>query len=452
MLVGFLEGNPDEPLILGRAPNAHNPPPYPLPANATKAVWRSRSTPEANGYNEISFEDRTGAERFYERAERDKATEVLRDESLRVGGKRSHGVSGDEDRAIGGTVREHIRGTLHATVDGERRDRTGADHSAIVDGNHQEHIGGRWAVEADGAIHLRSGKAIVLEAPDITLKSGGAFLRVAGGVTTTGGYSAITPGGPGDGAGSSPAAPELPGGCGGERVPTRARVRLPLLGFPGLPAMVPTLGLDPEKPIICDAMCFCKSARDLPDGTRATTGRNRQQCVADRLWAYDRALSNQSTIKAEVPYDMSQNPPVPIMSNNDPTRPTHRRPGGSKIPDVVLVKDPTKPPTQDNIRKIIEMKFDKDLPDPAQIKVFEKIGGPGVPVETWTTKTCGCGEEEPDRLPDPAPALDPAAGTAAALLLVLAVLVLLMDDPAGGVADDVAIPPLLAKLAKILAN
>ncbi|MFS8071234.1 MAG: type VI secretion system Vgr family protein, partial [Byssovorax sp.] len=74
VLVGFLEGNPDEPIVLGRAPNAHNPPPYPLPANATKAVWRSRSTPAASGYNEISFEDRAGAERFYERAERDKET------------------------------------------------------------------------------------------------------------------------------------------------------------------------------------------------------------------------------------------------------------------------------------------------------------------------------------------------------------------------------------------
>jgi uncharacterized protein involved in type VI secretion and phage assembly len=127
---------------------------YPLPANATKAVWRSRSTPAASGYNEISFEDRAGAERFYERAGRDKATEVLRDESLQVGGKRSHGVSGDEDRAIGGTVRERIRGDLHSTVKGERRDRIDAAHSLSIGGDKQEEIGGRWAVAADGAIHL----------------------------------------------------------------------------------------------------------------------------------------------------------------------------------------------------------------------------------------------------------------------------------------------------------
>lgn len=455
VLVGFLEGNPDEPIVMGRAPNAHNPPPYALPANATKAVWRSRSTPDAEGYNEISFEDRAGSERFYERAERDKATEVLRNESLSVGGKRSHGIGGDEDRTIGGTVRESIRGDRHETVKGERRDKIGAAHSAIVGGDRQEQIGGRWSVEADGAIHLFSDSAIVIEAPDITLKSGGAFLRVAGGVTTTGGYPAIAPGGPGAGAGSAPAAPELPGKGGGDLLvdaPPR-RVRLPLFGFPGASSPI---GLDPEKPVICDAMCSCKSARDLPNTgsgpvVRGKTGRNRQQCVADRLWAYDRALSNQSTIKAEVPYDMSQVPPAPVMSRNDPTRPTHSRPGGSRIPDVVLVNDPTKPPTQDNIRKIIEMKFDNDPLDPDQIKAFKRIAPPGVPVETWTTETCGCGKDEPEPKKVPVEAPDPRTEFLALLALLA---VLLADDliPGVGEGDDPAIPVLLARLSKLLSK
>jgi type VI secretion system secreted protein VgrG len=455
VLVGFLEGNPDEPIVMGRAPNAHNPPPYALPANATKAVWRSRSTPDAEGYNEISFEDRAGSERFYERAERDKATEVLRNESLSVGGKRSHGIGGDEDRTIGGTVRESIRGDRHETVKGERRDKIGAAHSAIVGGDRQEQIGGRWSVEADGAIHLFSDSAIVIEAPDITLKSGGAFLRVAGGVTTTGGYPAIAPGGPGAGAGSEPAAPELPGKGGGDLVvdaPPR-RVRLPLFGFPGTSSPI---GLDPEKPVICDAMCACKDARNLPDGSRGTAGPNRQQCVADRLWAYDRAMGNQSTIKAEVPYDMSLDPPAPIMSDNDPNRPTHSRPAGSKIPDVVLVNDPRMPPVQGNIRKIIEMKFDDDKRPESQLKDFERIAGPGTPVETWTPNDCGCGKEEPERVPvnvvEPGPARKPRDEV---IFLVLAILVLLGDDlvfPIGGEIDDAEILPLLARLRQILAN
>ncbi|MFS8065246.1 MAG: VRR-NUC domain-containing protein, partial [Byssovorax sp.] len=237
---------------------------------------------------------------------------------------------------------------------------------------------------------------------------------------------------------------------GGEALSLRPRVRLPLLGFPGLPPMAPVLpGVDPEQGVICDAMCFCKSARDLPDGTRGTTGPNRQNCVAKRLWNYDRALSNQSTIKAEVPYDMSQAPPAPVMSRNDPTRPTHSRPAGSKIPDVVLVIDPTRPPTQDNIRKIIEMKFPGDDPSPEQLREYRQISGPA-PVEVWTLNRCGCGEEEkPKTVPVPVP--DPRAE----LLIVLALLALvLVDDliPVAGEVDDPAIPALLARLARILAK
>ncbi|MFS8068711.1 MAG: VRR-NUC domain-containing protein, partial [Byssovorax sp.] len=284
---------------------------------------------------------------------------------------------------------------------------------------------------------------------------GGAFLRVGpGGVTTAAGYSEIHPGGPGSGDGSAPSAPETPGKGGIEAIAFRPRARLPLLGFPGLPPMAPTLGGDPEKPVICDAMCFCKNIRDLPDGTRGTNGPNRQQCVAARLWAYDKALGNQSTIKAEVPYDMSQNPPTPIMSQNDPTRPTHKRRLGSKIPDVVLVKDPTRPPTQDNIRKIIEMKFDNDPEDPEQIRIFEKIAGPGIPVEIWTTTTCGCGKEETERVPVPETHAEPERKhDGEVLFLVLAILVLLADDAVpGGFSDDPAIVPLLARLRMILAK
>jgi hypothetical protein len=57
------------------------------------------------------------------------------------------------------------------------------------------------------------------------------------------------------------------------------------------------------------------------------------------------ASGQTTTIKAEVPYDMTKNPPAPIMSKNDPRRATRGSPKGSRIPDVVVVHDGTKPPT-----------------------------------------------------------------------------------------------------------
>src|SRR5262249_53747486 len=151
-------------------------------------------------------------------------------------------------------------------------------------------------------------------------------------------------------------------------------------------------GVDSERLVICEAICSCKDVRASSPGK----GPRPSDCVTARLRAYDHALGDQSTIKAEVPYDMSQNPPVPIMSRYQPTRPTTSKPGGSKAPDVVLVKDPTKPPTQDNIKKIIEIKFPGDRWRPGQEKAYERIAG-GVPIDRWTPDTCGCKDEEKER-------------------------------------------------------
>jgi type VI secretion system secreted protein VgrG len=201
VLVGFFEGNPDEPVIVGRAPNAHNPAPYPLPAGATKTVWRSRSTPGADGFNEISFDDDAGRERFFQRAQKDMETQVLGDEALSVGGRRRQLVKGDWDVSLGGTLRERVGGAAHRTVDGERRELVGGCHSLVVGGDRMEQVGGTWAAESSGPIHLVSSQSIVLEAPDITLKGAGGFVRVGpSGVTTPGGWVIIQPGGPARGA------------------------------------------------------------------------------------------------------------------------------------------------------------------------------------------------------------------------------------------------------------
>jgi hypothetical protein len=118
---------------------------------------------------------------------------------------------------------------------------------------------------------------------------------------------------------------------------------------------------------------------------------------------------------------------------------------------VVLVNDPTKPPIQDNIRKIIEMKFDNDPLDPDQIKAFKRIAPPGAPVETWTTETCGCAKDEPEPKKVPVEVPDPRAEFLALLALLA---VLLADDliPGLGEGDDPAIPVLLARLSKILSK
>ncbi|WP_147402598.1 VRR-NUC domain-containing protein, partial [Pseudomonas aeruginosa] len=71
------------------------------------------------------------------------------------------------------------------------------------------------------------------------------------------------------------------------------------------------------------------------------------------------------------------------------------KPGRGMIrrPDVVIVKDPIKPPTQDNIKQVVEMKFPPDPPDSKQVKAYEKIAGDERKIVEMKSTECDCSQE-----------------------------------------------------------
>ncbi len=87
VVVSFLEGDPDRPLITGSVYNGQNMPPYTLPANATQSGIKSRSSKEGNdkNFNEIRFEDKKGSEEFCIHAEKDYKVDIENDATWRVG-------------------------------------------------------------------------------------------------------------------------------------------------------------------------------------------------------------------------------------------------------------------------------------------------------------------------------------------------------------------------------
>jgi type VI secretion system secreted protein VgrG len=87
VVVSFLEGDPDRPLVVGSVYNADTMPPYALPANRTRSGWKTRSTPKgsAENFNDIRFEDKKDAEEVYVHAERDFVRVVENDDVLKVG-------------------------------------------------------------------------------------------------------------------------------------------------------------------------------------------------------------------------------------------------------------------------------------------------------------------------------------------------------------------------------
>jgi type VI secretion system secreted protein VgrG len=83
VVVEFLDGDPDQPLVTGCVYNGRQPPPYPLPTHKTKSVLRS-DTHKGSGFNEISFEDEKGKELLFQHAQKDQSNRVLNDRITRI--------------------------------------------------------------------------------------------------------------------------------------------------------------------------------------------------------------------------------------------------------------------------------------------------------------------------------------------------------------------------------
>lgn len=164
-----------------------------------------------------------------------------------------------------------------------------------------------------------------------------------------------------------------------------------------------------DKDVLCAAVCECKAEPEIGKKGQSL----RQVCVSKKLNKRDFLQGYQSEHKAEINYDMTKNPPAPIMDydtktmahrwvpgwiskhwNEDPTHPMWL-PGEGYVrrPDVVIVKDPSKPPTQDNIKKVVEIKFDGDPWGAGQELDYRKIAGKDKLVEL-TPKTCSCDDPE----------------------------------------------------------
>jgi type VI secretion system secreted protein VgrG len=101
VIIDFLEGDPDRPIVTGRVYNALNMPPYALPAGAAQSGIKSNSTKGGGGANELMFDDKKGAERVMLHAERDYAGTVGRNASTAIGADETHAVTGKRTTTVG---------------------------------------------------------------------------------------------------------------------------------------------------------------------------------------------------------------------------------------------------------------------------------------------------------------------------------------------------------------
>ncbi|MBT2337865.1 MULTISPECIES: type VI secretion system Vgr family protein [Pseudomonas] len=170
VLVGFIDGDVDKPLVVGCLPNGANPVPLDLPAEKTRSLLRSQSSPGGGGYNELRIEDRKGAEEIYLRAQRNWTQHVLHDQRVQVDHERSVVVTGtarhehkaDELRVTHGRRQAEVRQDDHLRVLGERHIRV---TSQVLSASRQFHVG--------------AGQQVVLEAGvSATIQAGGHWINI----------------------------------------------------------------------------------------------------------------------------------------------------------------------------------------------------------------------------------------------------------------------------------
>ena len=170
VIVSFLEGDPDRPIITGRVYNANNLPPYELPAHKTRTVFRSLSTPGGEGprgFNEFRVEDRKGEEEIFIQAQKDANLHVKND-------WKEH-ILRDRHRAVDGSTFLHTKGETHEIRHGQRKTELFANDNLTVHGDSHSEIEGSWLGEAGLELHLESGIKIVLEAgAELELRAGGS--------------------------------------------------------------------------------------------------------------------------------------------------------------------------------------------------------------------------------------------------------------------------------------
>jgi type VI secretion system secreted protein VgrG len=166
VIVDFLEGDPDQPIVTGRVYNAELMPPYELPANMTQSGVKSRSSKNGtpDNFNEIRFEDLKGSEQLFIHAEKNQDIEVENDETHWVGHNRSKTIDNDETTHVKHDRMETVDNNETITVHGNRTETVDKDETITVEKNRTRNVGENETVSVnkDQTLAISGNKALTV--------------------------------------------------------------------------------------------------------------------------------------------------------------------------------------------------------------------------------------------------------------------------------------------------
>ncbi|SIO01098.1 type VI secretion system Vgr family protein [Vannielia litorea] len=146
VIVEFLEGDPNKPLVTGCVYNGDNPPPYDQPGDKNWNGIKSNSTKGGGGYNEIVFNDTKGDELFRQHAQYDMETKVLNDERRNVDVNRTTVIGGNETRTVHGNETHTIHKDNTYLIKGDENRTVNKNRETNIDKDDTLNIQGKWAV------------------------------------------------------------------------------------------------------------------------------------------------------------------------------------------------------------------------------------------------------------------------------------------------------------------
>nr|WP_202446391.1 type VI secretion system tip protein VgrG [Dickeya solani] len=185
VVVSFLEGDPDQPIVTGRTFHATNPSPYPLPANKTRTSLRT-TTHKGAGFNELRFEDQAGQEEVFIHAQKDMNTVVLNNRSTSVNASHTENVGGDQTVVVQHNQTVSVKENQVTEIQGEQTVAVTQNRNTTVNDNESLQVknniaiqsqsgdvliataGGFIAIDKDGNISI-TGKGLVLNGTRIDL-------------------------------------------------------------------------------------------------------------------------------------------------------------------------------------------------------------------------------------------------------------------------------------------
>lgn len=176
VVVSFINGDPDRPLITGAVYNAEQVVPYTLPTEQTKSTIKSNSSKGGGGFNEIRFDDKKDAEELFIHAQKDMKVTVEHDRTttIQTGNEMLTVTKGDRTIAVkSGDERHTVKGKRTVTVSDNETHTNQADFTQEVKGNFTLKVTGNLTLDVTGAVTIKAGQ-------DLTNKAGMSLTNEAG--------------------------------------------------------------------------------------------------------------------------------------------------------------------------------------------------------------------------------------------------------------------------------